>query len=145
MKPCYLAFHTDWDPSTRTWCATGQDRRGRIFGVGSGATAVEAATALRESVLDSLGADAADGVDGTLALALRPPRRDHLVFTASDLLPLRLRRLRANRRLRQADLALRLGISQQAYAKLERPGANPTLQTLLLLEEVLDGELLALA
>jgi transcriptional regulator with XRE-family HTH domain len=37
-------------------------------------------------------------------------------------------RLRA--RLTQADLARRLGISQAAVAKLERPGANPTVDTL---------------
>lgn len=32
--------------------------------------------------------------------------------------------------LTQAELARRLGISQAAVAKLERPGANPTLDTL---------------
>ncbi len=32
--------------------------------------------------------------------------------------------------LTQADLARRLGVSQAAVAKLERPEANPTLQTL---------------
>jgi transcriptional regulator with XRE-family HTH domain len=32
--------------------------------------------------------------------------------------------------LTQADLARRLGISQAAVAKLERPGANPTVDTL---------------
>jgi transcriptional regulator with XRE-family HTH domain len=32
--------------------------------------------------------------------------------------------------LTQADLAHRLGISQAAVAKLERPGANPTIATL---------------
>jgi transcriptional regulator with XRE-family HTH domain len=32
--------------------------------------------------------------------------------------------------LTQADLARRLGVSQAAVAKLERPGANPTVDTL---------------
>ena len=32
--------------------------------------------------------------------------------------------------LTQADLARRLGVSQAAIAKLERPGANPTVETL---------------
>ncbi len=41
--------------------------------------------------------------------------------------------LRASRRragLTQRQLALRLGVSQAAIAKLERPGANPTFETL---------------
>jgi transcriptional regulator with XRE-family HTH domain len=41
--------------------------------------------------------------------------------------------LRAARRragLTQRELALRLGVSQAAVAKLERPGANPTFETL---------------
>jgi transcriptional regulator with XRE-family HTH domain len=41
--------------------------------------------------------------------------------------------LRATRRragLTQRQLALRLGVSQAAIAKLERPGANPTFETL---------------
>ena len=32
--------------------------------------------------------------------------------------------------LTQAELALRIGVSQAAVAKLERPGANPTVDTL---------------
>jgi transcriptional regulator with XRE-family HTH domain len=41
--------------------------------------------------------------------------------------------LKASRRhagLTQRQLALRLGVSQAAVAKLERPGANPTFETL---------------
>jgi|SRR5580692_12737078 transcriptional regulator with XRE-family HTH domain len=41
-----------------------------------------------------------------------------------------LRDARRQAGLTQADLARRLGVSQAAVAKLERPGANPTLQTL---------------
>lgn len=41
---------------------------------------------------------------------------------------LRDARLRAG--LTQAQLAVRLGVSQAAVAKLERPGANPTVDTL---------------
>jgi transcriptional regulator with XRE-family HTH domain len=41
-----------------------------------------------------------------------------------------LREARRSAGLTQADLARRLGISQAAVAKLERPGANPTVDTL---------------
>ena len=42
-------------------------------------------------------------------------------------------------------LAKRLSVSQQAYAKLESPGANPTLQTIADLEQALGQELMAWA
>jgi transcriptional regulator with XRE-family HTH domain len=61
------------------------------------------------------------------------------------LIPVHLKLARARAKLRQADMAERLGITQQAYAKLERPGANPTLQTLIQLERVLGHELVAWA
>lgn len=41
-----------------------------------------------------------------------------------------LRDARRQAGLTQADLARRLSVSQAAVAKLERPGANPTVQTL---------------
>src|SRR4029077_7984130 len=41
-----------------------------------------------------------------------------------------LRNARRQAGLTQAQLALRLGVSQAAVAKLERPGANPTVDTL---------------
>jgi transcriptional regulator with XRE-family HTH domain len=41
-----------------------------------------------------------------------------------------MRAARREANLTQADLAGRLGVSQAAVAKLERPGANPTVDTL---------------
>jgi transcriptional regulator with XRE-family HTH domain len=41
-----------------------------------------------------------------------------------------VRQARADARLTQAQLARRLGTSQPAIGKLERPGANPTVRTL---------------
>jgi transcriptional regulator with XRE-family HTH domain len=41
---------------------------------------------------------------------------------------IRIARQRTN--ITQAELATRLGVSQPAVAKLERPGANPTVETL---------------
>jgi transcriptional regulator with XRE-family HTH domain len=41
-----------------------------------------------------------------------------------------LRDARQQAGITQAQLALRLGVSQAAVAKLERPGANPTIATL---------------
>jgi len=41
-----------------------------------------------------------------------------------------IRDARAQAGMTQAELAQRLGVSQPAVAKLERPGANPTVETL---------------
>jgi transcriptional regulator with XRE-family HTH domain len=41
-----------------------------------------------------------------------------------------IRKARNNARLSQAALAHQLGVSQAAIAKLERPGSNPTVDTL---------------
>jgi transcriptional regulator with XRE-family HTH domain len=44
--------------------------------------------------------------------------------------PTLVRRARVDAGLTQAQLARRLGVSQAALARLERPGANPTVATL---------------
>ena len=55
---------------------------------------------------------------------------------------IRLRTLRKNRRMSQSDVAKKLGISQQAYAKLESPAkANPSLSTVKKLSEALNAEI----
>jgi transcriptional regulator with XRE-family HTH domain len=56
-----------------------------------------------------------------------------------------IRLLRARHGWRQIEVADRMGISQQAYAKLERPGANPELQTPVRVERALGAPLLQYA
>lgn len=56
--------------------------------------------------------------------------------------PVVLRRLREARGLTQPDIADALGISHQAYQRLERPGkSNPTLKTLARLAKVFGKDL----
>jgi DNA-binding XRE family transcriptional regulator len=146
MRSMYLPFMRIFDEETSSWCLTGRDRSGADFGVGASADPDEAAVRLREWVMDSLLASAGDG-DDRLDDLLRecPPGEDCIVFGPSDLVPLRIRLLRARHGWRQSDVADRLGISQQAYAKLERPGANPELDTLVRVERTLEAPLLEYA
>src|SRR5207253_1771911 len=78
------------------WCLTGRDSAGEDFGVAAATDPDEAAVRLRDWVLDSLLAAAGDGEDrlGDL-LAECPTDRDCLAFGPSDLLPVRIRLLRA--------------------------------------------------
>ena len=56
--------------------------------------------------------------------------------------PIFLRRLREKKKLTQGDIAKVLGISYQAYQRLEKPGkSNPTLKTLERLAKVFDKDL----
>ena len=56
--------------------------------------------------------------------------------------PIILRKLREKKNLTQGDIAKVLGISYQAYQRLEKPGkSNPTLKTLERLAKVFDKDL----
>jgi transcriptional regulator with XRE-family HTH domain len=72
-------------------------------------------------------------------------RGSHITFMPVDLVPIRMRLVRARKHLSQADVAKKLGLTRQAYTKLERPGANLQLRTIQLVEGALDAELLQLA
>jgi HTH-type transcriptional regulator / antitoxin HipB len=142
----FLPFERVFDEDSSTWCLTGRDRSGEDFGVGAAGDPEEAAVRLRDWVLDSLLASAGDG-ENRLSDLLRdcPPDQDCIVLGPPDLIPVMIRLLRARHGWRQSEVADRLGISQQAYAKLERPGANPELQTLVRVERALEAPLLEYA
>jgi antitoxin HicB len=57
-------------------------------------------------------------------------------------IPVILRKLRLRKKLTQSDIAKVLGISYQAYQRLEKPGkSNPTLKTLERLAKVFEKDL----
>jgi DNA-binding XRE family transcriptional regulator len=145
MYNLYLPYEVTFDPDSETYCCTGEDRHGKTFGVGSGATRETAAQRLRETVFEYLATDSADGNDYTPTLFRTPKGEYFLEFTSRDLLPIRIRLARATRRLKQAEVAERMGISQQAYSKLERAGANPTLGLIARLESALQQEIVLFA
>ena len=145
MQSLYLPYRMERDEETQSLCLIGQDRAGKDWGVGAGATFKEAERWLRAWIVDCLDAAAQDGDDLTGDLAIGPGKGDALLFSPLELMPTHLKLARGKAKLRQTDLADRLGITQQAYARLERPGANITLRTLIQLERVLGRELVAWA
>jgi DNA-binding XRE family transcriptional regulator len=144
MYNLYLPYEVTFDDGDGTYCCTGVDRAGKPFGVGSGATPEIAARRLRESVMESLLTDASDGTDYTSDLLRSPKGEDYLLFKPAELLAIRIRLARSIRRLKQSEVAERMGISQQAYSKLERTGSNPTIELLVRLESALQQEVLQL-
>lgn len=145
MRTLYLPYETSFDPGSRTHCCEGLDTEGRPFGAGSGTTLAQARTRLREAILDALLADANQGNDYTPSLHPSPGDGPFLPFSSLDLLPVHIRLARATRQMKQSEVAQRMGISQQAYSKLEQPGCNPTVSLLTRLETALQREILLLA
>ena len=87
----------------------------------------EALAMAREALEGWLEVHLADG-----AAPPRPKRRKGTVVTVGSRLSvaLQIRWLREDLSLTQAQLAKRVGVSQQQVAKLENPTANPSLATL---------------
>ena len=145
MKALYLPYRKRFLRDDSRWGLIGKDSHGADFGVGVGPAVEVAEQRLRQWVIDSLLAAAADGKDHLGDLVAIPPRGSHMTFMPVDLVPIRMRMIRAQKHLSQADVAKTLGLTQQAYAKLERPGANLQLRTIQQVETALDAELLQLA
>lgn len=141
----YLPYEREMDDESSMWVLTGRDARGDDFGIGTAKRIEEAEVRLRLWVLDALLGAAADGEDQTGDLLTEPPGGPAVAFTVLDLFPVKLRVLRVRHGLTQAQMGERLGESQQAYAKLERPGANPTLRTVQQLENAVEEDLLKTA
>jgi len=70
-------------------------------------------------------------------------RNFHMIEPEPEVsVPILLRKLRVKKKLTQGDIAKVLGISYQAYQRLEKPGkSNPTLKTLERLAKVFNKDL----
>jgi len=146
MKTLYAPYNLKYDKETQMPVLAALASDGEVIAVVSEPTLEAAEAELVSLVLTVLDAQAQDGVYPLSDLMGAPPKKGRFVaFLPSQLVPVHLKVARAQADLRQADMAERLGITQQAYAKLERPGANPTLHTISQLERVLGRELLAWA
>lgn len=146
MKTLFAPYRRERDEDTGAPVLSALASNGDVLAVVSEPTIEAAESELVTLVLAVMEAQASDGIDPLPDLApVRPKKGGYVAFAPSQLLSIRLRLARSKAQLRQADMAERMGITQQAYAKLERPGANPTLQTVLELEKALGRDLLAWA
>ena len=116
---------------------------GSLFAVGAGISWEIAEKRLRTLIFDSMAAAAEHGDPAFDVLSYgQAPGQNCLLWTIRDLFPILLRQYRHAQKLTQADVARRMGIKQAVYAKLERLGANPTLDTVHRLETALDQNLI---
>ena len=146
MKSLYIPYEKGFDEETSTWTLTGKDSQGRDFGVAAGRSIEQAEQRLKDWIFDSLAASADDAEDRTGDLSSSAPGElPAIALMPIDLLPIHIRLSRARRHLTQAQVAERLGISQQAYSKYERAGANLGVKTVHQVERVMDEELLEFA
>jgi predicted RNase H-like HicB family nuclease/DNA-binding XRE family transcriptional regulator len=120
-----MHYHAKITHEGRWWIATFVDAPGCVS---QGSTRPKALVAAAEALEGWLEAHLVDGRSppkpaarrGTQAIAVDP----QLAVAIS------LRWARLDAGLTQAELAARAGVSQQQVAKLERPGANPSIATL---------------
>ncbi|HXH40648.1 MAG TPA: type II toxin-antitoxin system HicB family antitoxin [Thermoanaerobaculia bacterium] len=69
-------------------------------------------------------------------------RRVHITISPKLVLALQFRSMRSARGWSQAEIAKRVGVSQQQIAKLEDPDANPTIETIMKVARAFDMDLL---
>lgn len=142
MKFIFIPYSTESDPETGFQVLSALDQQGNALAIVSEPTLERAEKELAGLMVALLEAEASKGRDRFPEFPDQATSSPSLRLSPTQIVPIRLRLARSKANLRQADMASRLGISQQTYAKLERPGANPTLQTLSLVEGVLGKDLL---
>ncbi|WP_005035807.1 helix-turn-helix domain-containing protein [Holophaga foetida] len=124
--------------------AQAHDVQGRFLGVVSEETREEALDALKGLVLEMLLEFAAQG-ENPLQSVFRDAPKHGLELYLADLFPATLRYRRFQKGLTQSEVAAQMGQAQQVYARLERPGVNPTLATVQRLGAILGTDILAYA
>lgn len=110
---------------------------GQIITSAVGPTREVAETRLRSLISQTLAARVEEGLDPFALLVHGKSRSGNLDFDEVDLFPIVLRLYRRERGITQADMANLMGITQAAYSKLEQFGANPTLRTVVRLQQAL--------
>lgn len=146
MHTFYVGVKESFDFESNLVVLEALDRRGRFLGIVSEDSRTEAMEALKDLVLEVLLDQAGDLINPMESLfRRRPSRLECLELYLHEVFPVLLRFYRCRAGLTQSALAAELAMTQQVYARLERPGkANPTLLTIQRLEKAMNRNLLAL-
>jgi predicted RNase H-like HicB family nuclease/DNA-binding XRE family transcriptional regulator len=131
-----MQYHAKLSRDGRWWTATFVDAPGCVT---QGTTRDNALAAASEALAGWLEAHLVDGRSPT-----RPRKRTGAVAISVEpqlAIAVTLRWVRLDAGLTQSQLATRVGVSQQQIAKLERPGANPSIATLRKVADALGARL----
>jgi predicted RNase H-like HicB family nuclease/DNA-binding XRE family transcriptional regulator len=131
-----MEYHVKLNREGRWWTAEFADAPGCVT---QGSTQAKAIAAAGEALAGWLEAHLVDGRSPP-----RPARRRGTTPIAVDpqlAIAVALRWARLDAGLTQSQLATRAGVSQQQVAKLERPGANPSVVTLRKIADALGARL----
>lgn len=146
MQRFYVAVSESRDAESNLVVLEAKDRHGRFLAVVSEETKPKALEALKDLVLEML-LDQAEDLQNPLEGLYRkhPQKHEGMEMFSQELFPTLLRYQRCRHGLTQSAVAAELAMTQQVYARLEKPGqANPTLTTVQRLERALNEDLLAL-
>ena len=142
MRQYFVAFAESRDGEL--FVLRAHDKGQHFLGVVSEPSREEALAAMKSLALETLLEYADDGLSPLALLYVKPPRNGSIEVYLQDLFPLVLRYHRSRKGITQSALASQLAMTQQVYARFERPGsANPTLATVHRLQEALDEDLLS--
>ena len=135
-----MYYHVKLERDGRWWTATVVDAPGCVTQGTSRTKAIAAAT---EALAGWLEAHLVDGRSPPRSPPRPSKRRGTLPIAVDPQLAVAvaLRWARLDAGLTQAQLAARVGVSQQQVAKLERPGANPSVVTLRKIADALGARL----
>ena len=147
MRRHFVAVSASRDIESGLCVLEARDRQHHFLAVVSEETKAKALEELKGLVLEVLLAQAEGRKDPLSDLYLHVPSRgEGMELLPQDLFPILLRHRRCRRGRTQAEVAAELAITQQVYARLEKPGrSNPTLATIQRLEQALGEHLLTLA
>jgi DNA-binding XRE family transcriptional regulator len=122
------------------------DKIHHFLGVVSEPSRQETLEALKSLALETMLEYADEGTNPLDLMFVKQPKNGSIEIYLQDIFPLILRYHRSKKGITQSVIASKLAMSQQVYARFERPGsANPTLATIHRLQEVLDEDLLSFA
>ena len=145
MKGTYIPYLAELDPESQFHVLSALDSQGKVIAVVSESSIEAAESELIKLLLHLLGAEASKGHNRLVEFPDFAPEGPSIALTPAQVVSIRLKFARAQANLRQSDMACLLGITQQTYAKMERPGSNLTLRTLAEIERALGRDLLCWA